>query len=249
MGRRHKVAWAGLQTALQLIYPPRCLTCGGMVESDFGLCGPCWRDTPFIGGLVCDLCGTPLPGVDDGVPVHCDSCMTTERPWQQGRAALMYRDSGRRLVLSLKHGDRHDVVRPAAKWMAHSARPLLREDTLIAPIPLHWSRMARRRFNQSALLADALARETGRTSCPDLLIRANRTRSLEGLTRNERFATLMGSIRAHPKRTALMEGRSILLVDDVMTSGATLAAATEACYASRAREVCVIALTRVANES
>lgn len=239
----------GLQTALHLVYPPRCTICGTLVESDFGLCGPCWRDTPFISGLCCDSCGVPLPGEDDGDAVHCDDCMKIARPWRRGRAALIYRDNGRKLVLSLKHGDRHDVIRPAALWLARAARPLLDDDTLIAPIPLHWLRMLSRRFNQAALLAQALARESGHEHCPDLLIRPKRTRPLEGMGRDARHAMLDAAIRVHPRRAARLSGRKVLLVDDVMTSGATFSSAAQSCFAAGAADVCVLALARVAKDA
>ncbi|WP_299846646.1 ComF family protein [uncultured Roseovarius sp.] len=240
---------AGFQTALHLIYPPRCTLCGTHVESDFGLCGPCWRDTPFISGLCCDICGVPLPGQDYGTDEVCDDCLKTARPWSRGRAALVYRDNGRKLVLALKHGDRHDVVRPAALWLARAAAPLLSEDMLIAPVPLHWMRMLKRRYNQSALLVKALSQETGLDHCPDLLIRPKRTRSLEGLGREERFATLAESIKIHPKRGHKIAGRKVLLLDDVMTSGATLSAATQACVSAGAKDVCILTLARVAKDT
>jgi ComF family protein len=236
-----------LQTALHMLYPPRCVCCGEMVESDFGLCGPCWRDTPFIEGLTCDLCGTPLPGTSDQAEI-CDDCRRIARPWSHGRAVFLYRDNGRRLVLALKHGDRHDIVRPAAKWLARAAAPLAEKDMLIAPIPLHWSRLIKRRFNQSALLAQALAKEMSLAYCPDLLIRPGRTASLEGKTLDQRFATVQGAIAAHPKRRHRMAGRHVLLVDDVMTSGATMAAAAEACLQAGARDVSALALARVAKD-
>ena len=219
------------------------------MESDFGLCGPCWRDTPFISGLSCHFCGVPLPGEDDGTPVICDDCLTTARPWSMGRAAMLYRDNARRLVLALKHGDRHELVRPAALWMAHAARPLVTENMLIAPVPLHWTRMLKRRFNQSALLARALARRLEVPDCPDLLRRRVRTRSLEGLGFDGRFETLRGAIVANPARVALARGRTVLVVDDVMTSGATLAAAAQACLAIGASDVRILALARVAKDA
>lgn len=243
------VTGKALQTALKLIYPPRCTICGGMVDSDFGLCGPCWRDTPIISGLCCDTCGVPLPGEDDGRPEYCDACLTIARPWTRGRAALLYKDNGRKLVLSLKHGDRHDIVRLAANWMSQAARPLLRQDTLVAPVPLHWTRMLKRRFNQSSLLAQALARQTGSLVCPDLLIRLRATRSLDGLGQKDRFDTLDQAIGVKPGRRHRIVGRNVLLVDDVMTSGATLSACAQACFSAGAGDVCVLTLARVAKDA
>ncbi len=239
----------GFQTALHLIYPPRCTVCSGTVESDFGLCGACWRDTPFISGLCCDLCGVPLPGQDTGTTEICDDCLKVDRPWSRGRAALVYRDNGRKLVLALKHGDRQDVVRPASAWMARAAQPMLRDGMLIAPIPLHWMRLLKRRYNQSALLAKGISHETGLSHCPDLLIRPSHTRSLGGLDHDARFSTLSNAIEVHPKRRHRLIGRPILLIDDVMTSGATLAAATEACLSAGAKDVCILTLARAARDT
>mgnify|MGYP001826972369 FL=1 len=236
------------QTALKLLYPPRCIGCGAMVESDFGLCGSCWRDTSFIGGTICDTCGVPLAGEQGQDALHCDDCLVIARPWRKGRAALAYNDTGRKMVLALKHGDRADIARPAALWLIAAGRDIFDHDTLLAPVPLHWRRLLKRRYNQSALLTRALARETGMESCPDLLVRTVATKSLEGLGREQRFEMLQNAIRIHPKRKNLIKNRKIVLVDDVMTSGATFAAATEACQRAGAGDVCVMALERVAKD-
>ncbi len=235
-----------IQTAVSLLFPPRCLGCGALVESDFSLCGTCWRDTPFIGGTVCEACGTPLPGDRDGYRIECDDCMRADHPWSEGRAALLYQGRARRMVLALKHGDRPEIARPAGLWMARVARPMLCETALIAPVPLHWTRLLKRRYNQSALLARALARETGLAFCPDLLERRRKTAILDGKTAAQRFDELSGAIAVHPKRRHRLTARRVILVDDVMTTGATLGACTRACLEAGAQNVCVLALARVA---
>lgn len=234
---------------LHLVFPPRCIACGGAVASDFGLCGDCWRDTPFVTGLVCDKCGAPLPGDDDGAQTLCDDCMAHARPWGQGRAALLYSGTARRLVLALKHGDRLDLVPPLAGWLNRAALPIMTPDMLVAPIPLHRFRLLKRRYNQSALLSGALARLSGLQHCPDLLLRSRATPSQEGLGHDARFANIDRALSVNRKRKATLAGRNVLLVDDVMTSGATLSAATDACFAAGAASVSVVTLARVAKDA
>lgn len=237
-----------LQRAIAAIYPPQCISCDALVASDFGLCPACWRDTPFISGLVCCKCGSPVAG-EEGQEVLCDDCLAVERPWSAGRAALLYRDNARRMVLALKHGDRMELARPAAPWLRQAAAPLLRPETLVVPVPLHWWRLIRRKYNQAALLSAALAREAGLEHCPDLLLRRRSTGSQEGRSRDDRFANLRGAFAVHPRRRDRIAGRPVLIVDDVMTSGATFSAAATACLAAGASRVDVVALARVAKDA
>lgn len=244
---------SNIQTALRLIFPPRCVACGDIVDSDFGLCGTCWGETPFIGGVICDACGVPLPGQNAAEKTQCDDCMRFARPWTQGRSAVLYSGVARRLVLALKYGDRPDIARLAAKWMALVAAPMVRDapqgKVIVAPVPLHWRRLLARRYNQSALLAQALSAQLGLPLCPDLLIRPKAGGSTEGLGTNARFQKLSGAIEPHPRRRQKMLGRSVLLVDDVMTTGATLTAATEACLQAGANDVHAIILARAAKDA
>ena len=239
----------GLQAALHLIYPPQCLTCDARVTTDFGLCGGCWRETPFITGLVCDHCGVPLPGEDTGKPEHCDDCLTIARPWSQGRAAMLYKDNARRIVLALKHGDRLDLARPASHWLHRVAEPMIKPGMIVAPIPLHWLRLIKRRYNQAALLSAMVAKLAELDHCPDLLIRRRHTGSQEGRSRDGRFANMADALALHSRRANRVEGRHVLLIDDVMTSGATFAAAAEACIAGGATGISVLALARVAKDT
>jgi ComF family protein len=236
-----------MQQALREIYPPTCALCDALVEQDHALCPNCWGETPFLAGLVCDCCGAPLPG-DDTAAQRCDDCLTLARPWSQGRAALSYTGKGRAAVLALKHGDRLDLAVSAGRWLARAVQPILRPGMVIVPVPVHRWRLVTRRYNQAALLAHALGRETGLTVLPDALIRTRPTGTQDGKGREARFDNLSGAIRPHPARGGALAGRDVLLLDDVMTSGATFAACADAAHAAGASSVCVLALARVAKD-
>lgn len=234
------------QTALHLLFPPRCVACGDMVESDFGLCAMCWADTSFLGEDVCDICARPVLRQGSETEIQCDACLKERPLWRRGRSALLYGGTARKLILALKHGDRTEVVQPAANWLAQAARPLLTQSTVVAPVPLHRLRFLRRRYNQAALVAEAFSKEVGAQYCPDLLIRKSGLGSLEGLSAQERREKMSGTIVANPKHKQTLNAGHVLLVDDVLTSGATLNAATEACLQANAKDVCVLTLARVA---
>ena len=233
-----------LQRVLSMVYPDQCALCETRVEQQGGLCAACWSETPFLSGLVCHSCGVSLPGMDtEGV--FCDDCLVTPRPWEAGRAAMAYRDAGRRIVLALKHSDRLDLAPACAGWMARAGAPVLQDDTLLVPIPIHWSRLLRRRYNQSVTLSRALGRKTGLDVMPEALLRNRRTLVQDGMTVEERFTNLRNAITPNPKVSDRLRGRRICLIDDVMTSGATLSVAAEALYDAGAGQVCTLVLARV----
>ena len=238
-----------MQRTLAVLYPDQCVSCGKLVEETHGLCGPCWAETPFLGGLCCDSCGVPLLGEAAGARPLCDECLATPRPWDRGAAVLAYRDNARQMVLSLKHGDRIDLARPAARWMAARGASLLVPGTCVVPVPLHWTRLVRRRFNQAALLAREVARLSATEAITDALVRVRRTKPQEKMTREERLANLEGAIRPHSVRSAKLQGRAVVLVDDVMTSGATLEEGARAVLSAGAEGVSALVLARVVKDA
>ncbi len=238
-----------MQSVIRAIYPSHCVACDAPSEGDFGLCGACWRETHFIGGTICGKCGTQLPGDHVADDLICDDCMTIARPWYRGRAVLAYTGVGRKLVLSLKHGDRTDLAQPLARWMVRLAGPLLADDTILVPVPLHRVRLIQRRYNQSALLVNVLGGLLARDTCVDALVRQRNTAPLKGHSRDARFAALADSIHPNPSRSAILKDRHVLLIDDIMTSGATLAACTEACMSVGARRVDILTLARTVKDT
>jgi len=244
----HETGKALVQRVLHAVYPPQCMTCDTFVEDIGALCPDCWRQTGFIFGQCCDLCGTPLPGDMTADPhAICDDCLTLARPWDQGRAVMVYGDKARQILLGLKYRDRLDHAPVAGKWLARAARPMVQPDMLVAPVPLHWLRLLKRRYNQAAVLSHALADTLQLAHCPDLLSRTRYTGTQDGRSRMDRFANVEGAFRANPRQVHRIAGRHILLVDDVMTAGATFAAASDTLLARGAASVRVIALARVAH--
>lgn len=232
-----------MQTMLGVLYPPRCLACGETVGREAGLCPTCWRDTPFITGVTCHLCGAPLPGEVTDHDETCDDCLTLARPWARGAAVLTYADGARRLILALKHGDRTDIAPAAGRWMAQAATGLP-PDSVLVPVPIHWRRLFSRRFNQAALLAHGMARVGGWAVAPDALIRTRATQAHKGLSVEERFENMRDVITLRPRAAVDLMGRTVVLIDDVMTSGATLAAAAEAVQGADPADIQVLVLAR-----
>lgn len=162
---------------------------------------------------------------------------------------MIYGGGARKLVLGLKHGDRMDIARPAADWMAQAAGPIVEQGMLVAPIPLHWRRMVKRRYNQSALLGRGVARQLGLEFCADLMVRTRPTPVLDGMGVDTRAAVMADALGANPVNRHRIDGRHVLVIDDVMTSGATLAAASLVLRSNGANDVSVLTLARAVKDA
>ena len=229
--------------ALDLILPPRCAACATDVTAHALLCAGCFARISFITDPVCRSCGVPFAAAAQG-PV-CTGCAAEPPRFAQARAALCYDDGARSLILPLKHADRVELAAVLAPWMARAGAAMLNQADVIVPVPLHRARLRRRRYNQAALLARHLARRSGPHVVLDGLQRVRGTVALGGKTAAERSAELAGAFRVKPARAGALLGRHVLLVDDVITSGATGNACAAVLLEAGAARVDMLAAARV----
>jgi ComF family protein len=223
------------------LLPPRCLRCGAPVESE-ALCAACWRGMRFLADPVCDACGVPFEA-DPGPGALCGRCAIDRPAFARARAAFVYDEASRGLVIGFKHADRTDAAPAFGAWLARAGAELLAEADAVAPVPLHWTRLFARRYNQAALLAHAVGARAGLPVEAGLLVRRRRTPAQGRLSRAARERNLCGAIAASAR--ARIANRRILLVDDVLTTGATAEACARALLAAGARAVDVLTLARV----
>ncbi|MBI4184193.1 MAG: ComF family protein [Proteobacteria bacterium] len=235
--------------ALDLVLPPQCLKCGAIVEEPGSLCADCWRGLSFIAPPLCAACGVPF-AFEVGEGALCGACVARPPAYRRARSVMVYDQGSKGLVLAFKHADRTDAAPAFARWMMRAGESLLAGAELVVPVPLHRWRLLGRRYNQAALLAMALARLALRPCLPDLLLRRRATPALGGLGRDERRRALAGAFALNPRhrrpgREAAWRGRTLLLVDDVLTTGATVEACAEVLLAAGVEAVDVLTLQRV----
>jgi ComF family protein len=239
---------AKLRSALGLVLdvglPPLCPACRDPLGEHGGLCAKCWAGLSFIAPPYCERLGTPF-AYDAGPGILSMEAIADPPAYRKARAAVRYDDVARTLVHSLKYGDRMDLAPTLGAWMASAGRALLAEADALVPVPLHWRRLWTRRFNQSAALAQAIERRSGVPVRHDLLRRVKPTPQQVGLSRAERERNVQGAFRVPPAVKGEVAGRRLIVVDDVLTSGATAEACSRALLRAGAAQVDVLVFARV----
>jgi ComF family protein len=235
---------AVLRTALDLALPPLCPACREPVEGQ-ALCPACWSKLSFITRPYCERLGIPFV-YDPGPGILSMEAVADPPAYQRARAAVRFDEISRALVHALKYSDRLDLAPMMGRWVSHAWRELLAEADALVPVPLHWRRLWARRFNQSAMLAAAISAESGVPIATGVLKRVKPTAQQVGLSRTERAANVQGAFRVPPEARGAAAGRRLVLVDDVLTSGATVEGCARALLRAGAANVDVLIFARVA---
>lgn len=232
--------------AIDVILPPRCVVSGDLVDRQ-GMISPSgWRKLDFISAPFCKCCGYPFD-YDVGDESLCASCLQDTPVFTSARAALRYEEGSRDLILGFKHGDKTHAVRSFVPWLMRAGQTMLEEADYLVPVPLHRSRLLRRRYNQAALMAFALSRECGTPCLPMGLGRVRATTSQGHLHADERAKNVRKAFSVPNNVRARLQEKKIILIDDVFTTGATVSECTKALLGAGAHEVHVLTLARVAN--
>jgi ComF family protein len=228
-----------VRAALDFALPPRCAGCGVIVADTHSFCPDCWKEIAFLGDAGCTICGMPLPATDSLI---CAACLAKPPRIARTRAAVVYDELSRSLVIRLKYGRKVAIARTMAQYMA----PLVSnssDNRLLVPVPLHRTRLWRRGFNQSALVARELSRRLEIANAPFVLKRIKRTPPLKGMSRLQRRKSVAGAFKVANR--AAVAGKTIILVDDVLTTGSTAEACARTLRRAGAARVELISWARV----
>lgn len=215
-----------LHAIVDFALPPRCPACGIIASGANQFCQSCWQQLRFLSQPACSTCDLPLPvALEEGA--QCAACMARPPRHSGIKAAVAYGDISREIALKLKHGGKIGLARLIAGQLRRYIADVP-DGTILVPVPLHWTRLWRRRYNQSALIAQDLSRMSGLAHAPDALVRNRRTQALGGLSARERAVMVKGAFAINERQRGKLAGTPVILVDDVYTSGAT----TDACVAT-----------------
>jgi len=237
-------AWShAAKLALDIALPTLCVACREPVDGE-GVCADCWARLSFIAPPFCPRLGIPFV-YDPGPDMLSMEAIASPPAYARARAAVRYDDVARTLVHALKYQDRTDLAPAMGRWMARAGRELLEGADVLVPVPLHWRRGWRRRYNQSGALARIIERQSGVKLASEALRRIRPTEQQIGLSRPQRASNVQGAFKVTPDRQSMIAGRRVVLIDDVLTSGATVDASARALLRAKAASVDVLVFARV----
>jgi ComF family protein len=237
-------AWAqAAKFALDIALPTLCVSCREPVDGE-GVCAACWAKLSFIAPPFCPRLGIPFV-YDPGPDLLSMEAIANPPAYQRARAAVRYDEVARTLVHALKYQDRTDLAPAMGRWMARAGRDLLDDADVLVPVPLHWRRGWSRRYNQSGALARVIGQQSGVKVAAEALRRVRATEQQIGLSRAQRATNVQGAFKVAPDRMADIQGRRVVLIDDVLTSGATTDACARALLRAKAAQVDVLVFARV----
>jgi ComF family protein len=236
-----------LTGAGNVIAPAVCLSCHGRISAHDALCAACWQRISFITPPLCDRLGLPLPFGDGGTPLISAAAAADPPPYDRARAAAVFDQVVRELIHGFKYTDRHEARRLLGRWMTGAGAELLADADLIVPVPMTRWRLIRRQFNQAALLAREIAHASGVTFDPFVLRKTRGTPTQVGSSARQRAENVAGAFAVPEAARRRVADRAIVLVDDVITTGATVSACARALRAAGARRIDVLAAAMVAD--
>ncbi len=239
-----KIVETGLSAAVDAVLPPRCVVTGGVVDRQGMIDPQVWRDLSFISDPVCDCCGFPFE-FDVGPGSLCVSCLSSRPVYASARAALVYNDLSRNLILRFKYADQTHAAHAFIPWLKRVGGDMLGRADYIVPVPLHSFRLLRRRYNQAALIAQTLGKSCELPYLPQALKRQRPTPSQGKMDYKDRQKNVRNAFSVLPRYESCLQGKTIVLVDDVYTTGATVKECTKALLKAGAKEVHVLAVVRV----
>lgn len=232
---------------IDMLLPPRCIVTGDLVPEQGVLSPKAWAGINFISEPFCAHCGFPFDyEVERGL--KCTSCVQHEPPFISHRSAVLYTEESRSLILGFKHGDQTQAVDVFVPWLLRAGRDILSEVDIIAPVPLHYTRLLARRYNQAALMVQGLSQHTNATICLDLLKRVKATQTQGYLSAKERFKNVKRAFALSEHYKNEIKGKRILLIDDVYTTGATIKECSKALLKAGAGDVYALTLARVVRD-
>lgn len=241
--RLYDIFMLGLDTVL----PPRCVVTGGIVDRQGMLAPELWARLDFIDAPLCDTCGFPF-GFEVESTALCGACLESPPLYATARAAVKYNDESKQIVLRFKHSDQMHIVRIFVPHMVAAGREMLARADVLIPVPLHPWRLFRRRYNQSALIAQALSKETSLPAALNLLLRTRATPPQARLGMKARYKNVKSAFAVPPEKAGALAGQIVVLIDDVYTTGATVQECTKALLKAGAKEVHVLTYARVVKE-